>query len=351
MTPRSTPRFDVDLDALDANLAVVGATVMPAATMLIVKDDAYGHGIAAVVPRALARGVRWIGAFDVPTARAVRDAVAGDVRVFVWMLPSSDDIAEALALDLELGVGDAELLDDVARVARDRATPARVHLKIDTGLHRNGFRPEDWGAAVARARQLEREGAIRVVGVWSHIAEASDRDDDDARAAFDVALAQTHRAGLTPELRHLAASSASFARPEFRYDLVRVGAFAYGVPPAGGPTAEALGIRPVGRLVGTVTAIDGDDAQIDMGSLHGVPSTLGGLISVGTGDGPRRLLSVGLTQSRIDGRALAPGDEVVVFGGGAGGAENATALAERIGTIGEEIVTRVSPRVPRNTLP
>ena len=58
----------------------------------------------------------------------------------------------------------------------------RVHLKIDTGLHRNGVRPEEWGTFVSRAAGLEAEGVIDVEGVWSHIAEASDAEDDVARA-------------------------------------------------------------------------------------------------------------------------------------------------------------------------
>ena len=73
-------------------------------------------------------------------------------------------------------------------VARDAGRPARVHLKIDSGLHRNGVRPEDWPAFTARAAQLVADAAIDVVGVWSHIAEASDDEDDLARAAYDLAV-------------------------------------------------------------------------------------------------------------------------------------------------------------------
>ena len=63
-----------------------------------------------------------------------------------------------------------------------------MHLKIDTGLHRNGIRPEDWPVVLERSRALEHEGVVRIVGVWSHIAEASDREDDDARTLFDDAV-------------------------------------------------------------------------------------------------------------------------------------------------------------------
>jgi len=343
-----TPALRIDSAALRENLAVLRARVAPAELMLVVKDDAYGHQVSRVVPVALGEGVSWIGAFDVATARAVR-AVAGErTRIFVWMLPTRDEVADAVALELDLGVGDVELLEDVAAVARVADATARVHLKIDTGLHRNGIRPEEWEDVVRRAAELQDGGTIEVVGVWSHIAEASDRDDDDARAAFDRALAQALRAGLTPSLRHLAASSAASARGEFRYDLVRVGAFAYGIAPAGGPTAADLGLTPVARLTAAVTGVDAAGVRIGIGSLHGLPSILGGAVEVSTPSGRRRLLSVGPLESIVQAwDGAAPADEVVVYGDPAAGHVSATALAEAIGTIGEEIATRVSPRVPR----
>lgn len=346
-----SPRLEVDLAAFDHNLAVIRRTIGSAEFMLVVKDDAYGHGIPALLPRAVTAGVRWVGAFDVPTARAVRRAVGSATRIFVWMLSSPDDVAEAIDLDLDLGIGDPELLEDVADRARTALSPVRVHLKIDTGLHRNGFRPEGWDAAVRRARDLEREGLMQIVGVWSHIAEASRQDDDDARAAFERGLENARDLGVVPALRHLSASSASFARPDFRYDLVRIGAFAYGIAPTDGPTATALGLRPIARLVTRVVDVDEDIARIAIGSLDGLLSTLGGRIEVGTAHGPRRLLFVGSSESGIDGAGLVIGDEVVVYGPGTCGEHTATALAQSIGTIGEEIAVRISPRVERTYSP
>ncbi len=343
-----TARLHVDLAAFDHNLAVLQERVTPAELMLVVKDDAYGHGVARVIPPALAQGVAWIGAFDVPTARAVREVAGSATRIFVWMLPTKGEVAEAIALDLDLGVGDADLLEDVASVARSAAVVARVHLKIDTGLHRNGIRPEAWEAVVQRARRLEAERAIDVVGVWSHIAEASDDDDDDARALFETACAQARAAGLTPSLRHLAASSAASTRGEFRYDLVRVGAFAYGVAPAGGPTAGELGLRPVGRLTASVTEVHDVAVRIDVGAAHGLPSTLGGIVTVSTPGGRRRVIRIDPLHSVVAAWAGATvGDDVVVYGDHVIGEPTATELAEAIGTIGEEIVTRLSPRVAR----
>ncbi|MFH8249899.1 alanine racemase [Microbacterium sp. B2969] len=337
-----TAELRIDLDAFADNLAAIRNRVAPAAHMLVVKDDAYGHGLEAIVTRAWAEDVRWFGAFDVRTGSAVRAFLGAEARIFVWIVATAEEARAAVDADLDIGVGDAALLEDVA-AASGRG---RVHLKIDTGLHRNGVRPEEWPGFVARAAELERDGALEVVGVWSHIAEASDAEDDAARTLFDAAVRQAQDAGLRPVLRHLAASAAGFARPEFRYDLVRIGAFAYGIRPAGGPGEAELGIRPVSTLAAHVARVDGEDVTIDVGGLDGLPSTLAGRLEVGTIQGSRAVRVIGLSESTVAGWSTAQvGDEVLVLGAGA--PASVTDAAERIGTIGEEIALRFSPGMPR----
>ncbi len=333
----------VDLKRLLADIDTLRARVAPARCMLVVKNDAYGHGIDRVVAEAAAHGVEWFGAFDVPMGVRARAAAGPDAHVFSWVTVGRAEIATALDADLELGVGDAGYLEDVASVSAGRG--ARVHLKIDTGLHRNGVRPEDWPAFVARAAALEADGDIRVVGIWSHIAETSDEDDDRAREEFHSAVAAARAAGLRPGVLHLAASAAGFARPEFRHDLVRFGAFGYGIRSTGGP--ELDGIVPAATLLAPVTAVDGSVAVVGYGSLDGLPSTLGGRVTLGTPGGARALLSVGETSLVVEAwPGAAVGDEVAVFGPGELGESSVTTLAEAIGTVGEEIIVRVSPLVP-----
>ncbi len=341
-----TVQFRIDLDLFARNLHTIRERVAPAEHMLVVKDDAYRHGVAEIVQRAVAEGVTWIGALDVVTGTAVRRAAGGDVRVFAWMIADADDVADALAADLDLGVGTAALLDDVAAVARRDGRVARVHLKIDTGLHRNGVRPEQWPDFVGRAAELERAGLIVVIGIWSHIAEASDAEDDAARAAFDAAVVEARAAGLAPTKLHLAASAAAFARAEFRYDMVRIGAFAYGIRSTDGPSDDELGISPIGALRAQVVALAPDDAVIGVGSAHGLLSSVKGALHVATPVGRAVVTEIGteiLRVRRWDGAAV--GDVVTVFG--ADGADSATDVAERIDTIGEELVLRLSPEIPR----
>ena len=335
--------YRVDLDAFRRNLRRVREAVAPAAHMLVVKDDAYAHGLETLVRRAWDEGVRWFGAFDVATGAAVRAITGPDARIFVWLIGGVDDLRAGIAADLDLGIGDEALLDDLAGLP---AASARVHLKVDTGLHRNGIRPERWDAALARTAELVGRDRAVLEGIWSHISEASDADDDDARALFLAARDAARAAGLEPRFSHLAASAAGFARGEFREDLVRVGAFSYGIRPAGGPGELELGIEPIAALVATVIAVDPAGVHLDVGSLHGLPSVLSGRFDVITPAGPRRVEAIGATST-----ALAPwddarvGNEITVFGRGA--LRSATDLAELIDTIGEEIALRVSPSIPR----
>lgn len=340
--------LSVDLDVFADNLARARDVVAPAEMMLVVKDDAYGHGVDEIVRRARSEGVGWFGAFDAETGASVRATVGEAPRIFIWIAASADEVATALAARLDIGVGDPDLLEDVAAAASAASVVARVHLKIDTGLHRNGVRPEEWAAFTARAREWESVGALEVVGVWSHIAEASDAEDDRARSEFEHALAVARNAGLTPTLRHLAASAASFARPEFRYDLVRVGAFAYGIAPAGGPAAEDLGIRPIATLRTAVSRVEPTGVTIGIGALDGVPSALGGRIEVQTPAGPSPLLSVDLYESTVEAWPDAMvGQEVALYGPAGEAPLSTTGAAEAIGTIGEELAVRVSPAVAR----
>jgi alanine racemase len=340
-----TAILTVDLDAFERNLRVVRDRVAPADVMLVVKDDAYGHGLEQIVSRAYASGVRWFGAFDAASGVRTRAELGPGARIFVWMIAGPGDARAAVGADLDLGIGDAASLEDVAIASREAGHPARVHLKIDTGLHRNGVRPEEWPGFVARAAALDAEGAVQVVGVWSHIAEASDADDDAARDVFLAAVDTATATGIRPPLRHLAASAAAVARAEFRFDLVRVGAFCYGIRPAGGPSDAELGIVQISALDAPVTGIDRDEVRIGVGSADGLPSSLGGRVLVRTPAGERTLLAVGDVESTVSGwSGAAVGQIVRVTGPGALGV---TDLAESIGTIGEEIALRMSPLLPR----
>ncbi|MGO2683076.1 alanine racemase [Microbacterium sp.] len=334
-----TARLEISTDRFLRNIDAVTARIAPGELMMVTKDDAYGHGLEWAVPAALSAGVRWFGSYDVASALGIR-GLSPDARVFAWATSAAEDVAEAILADVDLGVGTSDYLRRVIDTAGRLGRRARVHLKIDTGLHRNGIRPEEWPGAVAVARRAEEAGLLRVAGVWSHLAEASDAEDDRAQGEFLSAVDVLRAAGGTPRQLHLTASAASWWRSELRGTLSRIGAFCYGVRSADGP--ELDGIRPVAALRADIVDVRDGRARIDIGALDGLPSNL---VGASIGDRRSHIIRVERTWTEISaGEDERPGQTVTVFG--ADGV-SATDLAERIDTVGEEILTRLSPLIER----
>lgn len=340
------PVLRADAGVLRANVAAVTARVAPAELMMVVKDDGYGLGADWAARVAVDAGVRWIGSYDIPTAIQLRAAVGAAPRLFAWVTSTDDEVAAALHAHVDLGVGSLDYLERVIVQADTTGFRARIHLKIDTGLHRNGLSAAEWDEGVRIALDAQQRGIIDLVGAWSHLAEASDAEDDEAQARFLAAVARAEELGAELPHRHLTASAATWERPELRGSLVRVGAFCFGVRSAGG--SDLPGIAPAAELVAPVRRIEGDEVVIACGAFDGMPSTLAGRVQVGTPAGARALRAVGVDEMRVaawDGAVV--GDEVVLFGRGRSGEQTPTTLAEAIGTVGEELLCRLTPGVRR----
>jgi alanine racemase len=369
VTPPPFREAVVDLAAVRANVAALAAQVRPAQVMAVVKADAYGHGAVPVARAALAGGASWLGVADIDEALGLRDAgIEGPI--LAWLHDPGASFAPAILRDVDLGVSSPAQLQAIADAAASVGRPAAVHLKIDSGLSRNGVAPDEWGAAVAAASAHERAGVLRVRGVFSHLANTSPAEDARQVAAFEAALAEASAAGLSPELRHIASTAAAIRMPSARFDLVRLGIGSYGIPPFGdGTTAADLGLRPAMTLRARVAAVRRVEAGAGASYGHiwraGRATTLA-LVPLGYADGVPRQASnraeVWLAGARrpVVGRIamdqflvdvgdddVQVGDEVVLFGDPLTGAPSADDWGDAADTIGYEIVTRIGARVPR----
>ena len=345
----TAPTATIDLAAYRANLARLAERVAPAALMAVVKADAYGHGAVPVARAAVAAGVTWLGVLDIDTGLELRqNGIPREVAVFTWLLGPHEDYTAAIDVELDFGVSTLDQLDAIWRASVSGR--ARVHLKIDTGLHRNGASIEQWPALVAHALVLSDR--IELVGVWTHIAEASDDDDSVAIKRFHAAIAIAERLGAEVTVRHLAASAAAFGRADARFDLVRIGAFSFGISPGGGVTPSSLLLEPVMTLTAPVIAVRDGLTTVGIGYGDGIPSSAAGLVQVSLGGVCHRVASVELDRLTVEtGKTVVrPGDTAILFGSGTGGEPTLQQWADAIGTIGEEIVTRLSPRIRRRFL-
>lgn len=343
----------ISTSALRHNVRVVRDRVAPAALLAVVKDDAYGHGVGTVVDILLDEGVTRFGTLDLPGALALRRR-APAVMVFAWVFDSGDDLRQAILERIDIGVTDIAVLERVASAATTvPGLPARIHLKLDTGLHRAGALAEDWERFVARAAELERSGLVVVAGLWTHLAEASDEDDSRsiAEQRAGVRVAEAH--GIRGAITHVAASAASYARADARFDLVRVGAFLYGIAPGSGVGPASLGLRPVMTLRAPIRSIRRESAatvaELPLGGASGMLADAAGQVEVAVAERRWPVIAVEPTRTLIDvsGGNTAVGDTVTFFGDGSAGEPTLQEWADGMGTIGEEIVTRLSATIPR----
>ena len=359
----------IDLDALRSNVARCAASAAGADVMAVVKADAYGHGLVACGRAARDGGAAWLGVALLEEAVTLRDAGV-DGRILAWLATPGADWSGCLVRDIDVSVSALWALDEVRAAALATGRVARVHLKADTGLSRNGATADDWPDLVRAALDAQADGLVDVVGLWSHLAIADAPGHPTiARqlAVFEEALALAHAAGVRAEVRHIANSAATLSLPSSHYDLVRPGIALYGLTPGDevGSAAD-LGLRPVMSLRARLASVKRIPAGAGVSYGHeyttATDSTLV-LVPVGYADGlPRAAANAGpvLAAGRVRtvaGRVCmdqivldvgdddaAPGEEVVLFGADGPSADD---WAAACGTIGYEIVTRIGPRVPR----
>ena len=340
------PRLEIDLAAFRHNVRTLSELVKPARTMLAVKANAYGHGLVPLANAALESGADSLAVLEVPAALELRRAGI-EAQIFAWLHGRDTDFVRAIEFDIDLGVSALWQLELIIAAAHGK--PGLVHLKIDTGLHRNGASPEDWPALVSAAVAAEKSGRILVAGLWSHLADASPEDDAVALARFREAVDVAAALGCRPPLLHLAASSAGIREPEARLGLVRFGIAAYGISPFDDESARDLGLRQVMAMRAPVAALADGIATVLVGSADGIQPPAIGQAEVAIGGRRYPILSLGVDSLTLDvaHSAVKVGDDATVFGPGDSGEATAEQWAQWAGTIGDEIVARASERLPR----
>jgi len=355
------PRLEahVDLAAIRRNVGLLAASAREsgAATMAVVKADAYGHGAVPVSRAALEAGATWLGVCTLEEGLELRRAGI-TAPILSWLHLPDEDFGLAVEAGIDLSVSSERHL---ARILETAVGSVRAHLKIDTGLSRNGCPPADWpGLLDAVEKAADRVG---VVAVWSHLAHADrphhpviDRQLVRLNEAWELARAR----GMRP-IRHLANSAATMTRPDLHLDLVRPGIAVYGLDPLDRPVEQSP-LRPAMEFRGRVALVKRVPAGegVSYGHEHTTTrETTLALVPAGYADGvPRRLNARGTMRVRLAG-ALRPvvgrvcmdqvvvdcgeaevheGDPVVLFGASGPTAQD---WATELGTIHYEIATGV----------
>lgn len=357
--------LDIDLSAVVANLNHY-RSLLPAGHPLIcmIKADGYGTGAFELARTLQEHHVDYLAVAVADEGRALRER--GIRTPIMVMNPELSSASTLFAHQLEPEVYSFELLEGLAeQAAAEGLVDFPIHLKIDSGMHRFGFAPED----VAQiAERLSRCSSLRVSSAFSHLAAA---DCGEEKRAFTIAQCERFLAatdslfdqlGYRPR-RHILNTAGIECYPEYALDMARLGLGLYGLSPTG-----KSGLQPIARLSTVILQTRDLEAGEAIGyGCRGVtsrPSRIG-VIPIGYADGFPRRLSCGRYAVSVRG-VLCPtignicmdacmidltkvpeakaGDEVILFGSPDRPIE---ALAEALDTIPYEVLTALSTRIQR----
>ena len=351
--------------AISHNVGVLAEMAKTPNLLIVVKADGYGHGALTAARAALEGGANWLGTADTTEALELR-ADGVESRVLAWLFGPSEDLSPALEAGIDLGVSSRQQLEQVIRAVTP-GRPARIHLKVDTGLGRNGADPREWEALFQAAKSAQDSGVVVVVGLFTHLSGTSPEADEQQGAVYEQALAVLDSVGLQPEIRHVASSIGTSDSPGLAHDMVRVGAAAYGVPVT--DRYHEVGLIPAMRVSGQLILVKRVHEGLGVGYGHTYRTsseTTLALVPLGYADGiPRHASNAGPVtidgqRFRVSGRismdqftvdagesAVHEGQWAVLWGDPSQGEPSANDWAEAAGTIAYEIVTRLGSRIPR----
>jgi len=359
----------IDLDAIEHNLAIVRDRVAPAAVWAVVKADGYGHGSVPVARAAVRAGAAGLCVALVEEGVELR-AAGIDAPILVFGEQPTSQLDDLVVHDLIPTVYTDSYADALAtRAVRGVA----VHVNVDTGMQRVGVEPRSAAGLLARVRS--HEPRLLAAAIYTHLACADDPDhpaNDQQLTTFDRVLEDLGEA--CPVVVHVGNSAAALALPRAHRSFVRAGIALYGISPGTGVDDLCGALRPAMSLEARVSFVkrvsagssvsygwrhrfdrETTVATVPLGYADGVPRRLGTLPDRPGADvliGGRRHPIVGVVtmdQLMVDvgDHEVEIGEPVVLIGRQGEEAIRAEEWADRLGTIGYEIVCGIGGRIPR----
>ena len=361
---------EVHTGLISHNVAIVAQRTAPVQVWAVVKANGYGHGAIQVATAALAGGATGLYVAIVDEGVALRRA--GITAPILLLSEQPAELADLIiGYQLTATVATTRGAAVLAASAAAADQTIKVHIKVDTGMHRVGVAPNE---TVSLASFISSYESLTIEGVYTHFAVA-DNPSHLANAAqlsaFNTVLENLSSRGINPPLIHAANSAAALANEPSRFTMVRLGIAMYGLRPGAGVADLCAGLIPALSLKARVSAVRWVEAgeAVSYGLVR--PLTKGSLIAtvpIGYADGVPRALgrtniqillngvprtiagTITMDQLMIDcesDSSVMVGDEVVLIGKQGEHSVTADDWAEALGTIGYEIVCGISPRIFR----
>lgn len=361
---------EIDLDAIENNVKEIKKQLRPETKMLaVVKADAYGHGAVEVSKICLYNGADWLGIATCEEGAALRQNNI-PVPILILGYTVANQLETVIENRLTQTVFSYEMAELVSETAVKMGKTADVHIKIDTGMGRIGFLPDEENLKIID--KIFDLPNINVTGIFTHFSTADEKDKSFTREQFRRFLYVTEsleKMGHKGLIRHCANSGAIIDMPELQLDMVRAGIILYGMLPSG-DVGTQLALKPAMSLKTHVSFVKevGADVPVGYGRTFytSAPSKIA-TIPIGYADGYSRTFSnrakvivngeyadvvgnVCMDQTMLDVthiKDIKMGDEVTVMGSCGDKAVTAEDLAGLSSTINYEIVCNVGKRVPR----
>ena len=373
--------IEIDRKAIRYNFNVFKSLISKKTKLMaVVKSNAYGHDLIQFSKEMEKLGADFLGVDSITEARALRrEGVTLPILVLGYTMPEL--FAEAAKDDISLAVSTFETLEAISKQSASRriSKPLKIHIKVDTGMHRQGFLAEDLPKILAflKSKILHHKSpSILIEGLFTHFAAAKNpafpKDTKNQIDEFKQWVTEFNKVGLHP-IFHAAASSGTLVFPEAHFDMVRIGIGLYGLWPERAVKSylkNRIALTPILSWKSFITEVkrlpkgikigydltetlvkDTTVAVVPIGYWHGYPralSAIGQVLVRGKNAKVLGRISMDMVTIDVGGIAgVAPGDEVMIISTD----DTSPASAEGIGGLLDasryEIVTRLNPLIKR----
>jgi len=359
---------EVDLECIRHNVRLYTELVGSSCeVMAVVKADGYGHGAVETARAAIQAGATRLGVALVEEGEELR-AAGLDVPIHLLFEPPPSAALGVVGLDLIPTVYTAEYARALSRASTARGSEIRIHVKLDSGMHRVGASPDE---VKALAVELAGLPGLSVEGIYTHLANASVPGDPFSSRQLEVfngIVEDLRQAGLEIPMRHAAASGAALSLPESRMEMIRLGIAMYGLLP-GPEFGGKLDLRPALSLKTNMSrvfrACEGEGVSYGL-TYRCARDAWIAVLPIGYADGLSRALSnrwevhvagrrypqvgticMDLCMVDLGQDIFAPGEEVTIIGGYGLEEVGVERMAGLLGTINYEVVCDLGKRIPR----
>jgi len=362
----------VNLGDIAGNINLLRKMVSPRTmVMAVVKADGYGHGMCEVAKTAVGAGADWLGVATVKEGQTLRHAGIG-APILVFCPVFEDEFESVILEELDSTFFSLVACQKLSKVAVRLGKTAKIHIKLDTGLNRLGYRADNMDGVIGEVLAIARLPGVYIAGAYSHLA-TSDSDPAfvaEQLARFHSMTGRLEGAGVKFPLKHISNSGGVLNHPECNLDMVRCGILTYGMAPCSTPEGaariEGLGFRQAltfkSRVGHVKTVRAGESVGYARKYFAGADITVATVL-VGYADGLSRQLSnkgrvlinghycniignICMDQFMVDaaGSGTAIGDEVIIIGRSGGERILAEDVAGLQGSINYEVATALSMR-------